>query len=51
MKDLRTALIDRLCALPGSAEREYYEELSPIDLLDDYEELLRLMWEDESGLS
>lgn len=47
MKDLRTVLIDRIVALPGAADREHYEEQPPVDLLDDYEELLRLMWEEE----
>lgn len=47
MKDLRTALIERLCTLPGAADKEHYEQQSPIDLLDDYEELLRLVWEEE----
>lgn len=49
MKDLRTILIERICALPGSAEQEYYNELSSVDLLDDYEELLKLMWEEENN--
>lgn len=50
MKDLRTILIERICALPGSADREHYEQLSSVDLLDDYEELLKTVWEDESNL-
>lgn len=46
MKALRDQLIDRIVSL-GGEEREYYEDFSDYDLLEDYESLLRANIEEE----
>jgi len=46
MKALREQLIDRIASI-GGEEREYYEDYSDYDLLEDYESLLRANIEEE----
>ena len=46
MKSLRDQLIDRIASI-GGEEREYYEDYSDYDLLEDYESLLRANIEEE----
>ena len=46
MKALREQLIDRIASI-GGEEREFYEDYSDYDLLEDYESLLRANNEEE----
>jgi len=46
MKSLRDQLIDRIASI-GGEEREFYEDYSDYDLLEDYESLLRANIEEE----
>ena len=46
MKSLRDQLIDRIVSI-GGEEREFYEDYSDYDLLEDYESLLRANIEEE----
>ena len=46
MKSLRDQVIDRIVSI-GGEEREYYEDYSDYDLLEDYESLLRANIEEE----
>lgn len=46
MKALREQLIDRIASI-GGEEREFYEDYSDYDLLEDYESLLRANIEEE----
>jgi len=46
MKALRDQLIDRIASI-GGEEREFYEDYSDYDLLEDYESLLRANIEEE----
>lgn len=46
MKALREQIIDRIVSL-GGEEREFYEDYSDYDLLEDYESLLRVNIEEE----
>lgn len=46
MKSLREQLIDRIASI-GGEEREFYEDYSDYDLLEDYESLLRANIEEE----
>ena len=46
MKVLREQLIDRIASI-GGEEREFYEDYSDYDLLEDYESLLRANIEEE----
>lgn len=49
MKNFKEVLIERICRLPGAADEETYQSMEAVDLLDDYEELLRLMWDEEQN--
>lgn len=46
MKSLRDQLIGRIASI-GGEEREFYEDYSDYDLLEDYESLLRANIEEE----